>query len=77
MLTRGSKIEIHMNKKSINALKDKDRTVVILGSKGFFEGIDVPGDGLNCVMLDKLPNYILIIQYLEQLENIKTNSIEM
>ena len=57
MLTRGSKIEIHMNKKSINALKDKDRTVVILGSKGFFEGIDVPGDGLNCVMLDKLPNY--------------------
>jgi len=57
MLTRGSKIEVHMNKKAINALRDKDRQIIILGSKGFFEGIDVPGDGLSCVMLDKLPNY--------------------
>lgn len=57
ILTRGSKIEVHMNKKAISALKDKNRIVIILGSKGFFEGIDVPGDYLNCVMLDKLPNY--------------------
>ena len=28
----------------------------MLGSKGFFEGIDVPGDGLLAVILDKLPN---------------------
>lgn len=57
MLTRGSKIEVHMNKKFIKALNDKDRTVIMLGTKGFFEGIDVPGDSLSCVMLDKLPNY--------------------
>lgn len=57
MLTRGSKIEVHTNKKSINILNDKNRQVIILGTKGFFEGIDVPGDGLCCVMLDKLPNH--------------------
>ena len=57
MLTRGTKIEVHTNKKSIGALKDKNRQVIILGSQGFFEGIDVPGDALNCVMLDKFPNY--------------------
>ncbi|MGN0143576.1 MAG: helicase C-terminal domain-containing protein [Clostridium sp.] len=57
MLTRGSKIEIHKSKKSINILNDKDRQAIILGTKGFFEGIDVPGDGLSCVMLDKLPNH--------------------
>lgn len=57
MLTRGSKIEIHTSKKSINILNDKDRQAIILGTKGFFEGIDVPGDGLSCVMLDKLPNH--------------------
>ncbi|WP_294403707.1 helicase C-terminal domain-containing protein [uncultured Clostridium sp.] len=57
MLTRGSKIEVHTNKKAISILNDKNRQVVILGTKGFFEGIDVPGDGLSCVMLDKLPNH--------------------
>lgn len=57
MLTRGSKIEVHTNKKSINILNDKNRNAIILGTKVFFEGIDVPGDGLSCVMLDKLPNH--------------------
>ena len=57
MLTRGSKIEVHTNKKSINILNDKNRQAIILGTKGFFEGIDVPGDGLSCVMPDKLPNH--------------------
>lgn len=57
LLTRGTKIEIHINKKFVGALNDKNRQVVILGSKGFFEGIDVPGDALSCVMLDKIPNY--------------------
>src|SRR5471030_1676321 len=57
LLTRGTKIEVHCNKKSIGALNDKNRQVVILGSKVFFEGIDVPGDALSCVMLDKIPNY--------------------
>ena len=57
MLIRGSKIEVHTNKSSISTLNDKSRQVIILGTKGFFEGIDIPGDGLSCVMLDKLPNY--------------------
>ncbi|WP_297425493.1 helicase C-terminal domain-containing protein [Clostridium sp.] len=57
LLTRGSKIEVHVSKKSVVALNDKNRQVIILGSKGFFEGIDVPGDALSCVMLDKIPNY--------------------
>lgn len=52
----GTRMEIHTNKKAINYLKDSNRQVIILGSKGFFEGIDVPGDALSCVMLDKLPN---------------------
>ncbi|MCE5221381.1 MAG: DEAD/DEAH box helicase [Clostridium sp.] len=57
LLAKGTKIEVHTNKKSAGALNDKNRQVVILGSKGFFEGIDVPGDALSCVMLDKVPNY--------------------
>lgn len=55
-LTRGTRLEVHIDKKSIKLLSDKNRQVIILGSKGFFEGIDVPGDGLTCVMIDKLPN---------------------
>jgi Rad3-related DNA helicases len=57
LLTRGTKIEVHTSKKLVSALNDKNRQVIILGSKGFFEGIDVPGDALSCVMLDKIPNY--------------------
>lgn len=57
LLIRGTKIEVHTNKKSVSALNDKNRQVIILGTKGFFEGIDVPGDALSCVMLDKIPNY--------------------
>ena len=49
-------IEIYMNKKYIKLLKDLNRKCVVLGSKGCFEGVDVPGDGLTCVTLDKIPN---------------------
>jgi ATP-dependent DNA helicase DinG len=28
---------------------------VLLGSQSFWEGIDVPGDALQCVLIDKLP----------------------
>lgn len=49
-------IEIYMNKKYIRLLKDFNKKCVILGSKGCFEGVDVPGDGLTCVTLDKIPN---------------------
>ena len=52
----GTELEIYNNKKAIQYLKDKNRQVVILGSKGFFEGIDIPGDSLNCVIIDKIPN---------------------
>ena len=28
---------------------------VLVGSQSFWEGIDVPGDALQCVVIDKLP----------------------
>ena len=31
------------------------RGAVLLGSQSFWEGIDMPGDALQCVMIDKLP----------------------
>jgi ATP-dependent DNA helicase DinG len=32
-----------------------DRRSVLVGSQSFWEGIDVPGDALQCVIIDKLP----------------------
>ena len=49
-------IEIYTNKKGIKSLKNVENKSVVLGSKGCFEGVDVPGDGLVCVTLDKMPN---------------------
>jgi ATP-dependent DNA helicase DinG len=31
------------------------RDCVLVGSQSFWEGIDVPGDALQCVLIDKLP----------------------
>jgi ATP-dependent DNA helicase DinG len=31
------------------------RGAVLIGSQSFWEGIDVPGDALQCVVIDKLP----------------------
>ena len=31
------------------------RAAVLVGSQTFWEGIDVPGDALQCVLIDKLP----------------------
>ncbi|MEO7853132.1 MAG: helicase C-terminal domain-containing protein, partial [Rubrivivax sp.] len=31
------------------------RGCILLGSQSFWEGIDVPGDALQCVIIDKLP----------------------
>lgn len=56
-LTKGTTIELHTNKKALKYLKDKNRQIIMLGTKGFFEGIDLPGDALNCVIIDKLPNH--------------------
>ena len=48
--------EIYLDKRGIKYLKDLNKKCVVLGSKGCFEGVDVPGDGLICVTLDKIPN---------------------
>ncbi|SFC21089.1 helicase C-terminal domain-containing protein [Clostridium uliginosum] len=69
LLTRGSKIEVHTNRKAIPILNDKNRIVIILGGKGFFEGIDVAGEGLTCVMLDKLPNHSIEYPILKAVTN--------
>lgn len=52
----GLNLEIYANKKGVRHLNDLNRKCVVLGSKGCFEGVDIPGDGLVCVTLDKLPN---------------------
>ncbi len=49
-------IELYMNKRGIKYLKNTENKRVVLGSKGCFEGVDIPGDGLVCVTLDKIPN---------------------
>ena len=49
-------IEIYNDKKGIKELKDINKRCVVLGSKGCFEGVDVPGDSLICATLDKIPN---------------------
>ncbi len=33
----------------------EDPRAVLVGSASFWEGIDVPGDSLQCVLIDKLP----------------------
>lgn len=73
-LVKGTQIEIHTNKKSIAYLKDKNKQVIILGTKGFFEGIDIPGDALTCVMIDKIPNKSLEDPLLKAITTYKNNS---
>ena len=55
-ILNGKNIDIYKNKKGIRNLKNMNQNCVVLGSKGCFEGVDVPGDGLVCVTLDKIPN---------------------
>lgn len=49
-------IGIVESKKDIEKLKSREGRYILLGSKGFFEGIDIPGDTMANVVLDKLPN---------------------
>lgn len=49
-------ISIVESKKDIEKLKSREGRYILLGSKGFFEGIDIPGDTMATVVLDKLPN---------------------
>lgn len=44
------------SKRDIEKLKARDHRYVFIGSKGFFEGVDIPGDAMNTVILDKMPN---------------------
>ncbi|MGL4655229.1 MAG: helicase C-terminal domain-containing protein [Sarcina sp.] len=48
-------IKIYQGKRDIEKLQDTSQRAVLLGSKGFFEGIDIPGDSLSGVLMDKLP----------------------
>lgn len=43
-------------KKDIEKLRSRDERYILLGSKGYFEGIDIPGDSMTTVILDKVPN---------------------
>lgn len=43
-------------KKDIEKLKSRDERYILVGSKGYFEGTDIPGDAMNTVILDKVPN---------------------
>lgn len=49
-------IRVVEGKKNIQKLKARDERYIFLGSKGFFEGVDIPGDTVTTVVLDKLPN---------------------
>ncbi|WP_373599393.1 helicase C-terminal domain-containing protein [Paraclostridium bifermentans] len=49
-------IELYKNKSSVNHLRDLSKKCVVLASKSCFEGVDIQGEGLTCVILDKLPN---------------------
>ncbi len=49
-------IELYKDKHAVNNLRDLTKKCVVLASKSCFEGVDIPGEGLTCVILDKLPN---------------------
>ena len=44
----------HPKRTLLQRFLDKPRSVLV-GSASFWEGIDVPGDALQCVIIDKLP----------------------
>lgn len=49
-------IRILTRKGDLQKLKNRDKKYFFLGSRGFFEGVDIPGDAMNTVILDKVPN---------------------
>lgn len=48
--------DIFDNKKQCNKLRDPLTKAVVFGSRGLFEGVDIPGDGLFTVVMEKIPN---------------------
>ncbi|MDT8716945.1 DEAD/DEAH box helicase [Clostridium sp. 19966] len=49
-------IRLVQGKKDVEKLKSRKDRYILLGSKGYFEGIDIPGDAMTTVILDKVPN---------------------
>ena len=49
-------IRLLTRKKDIDKLKKREERYIFLGSRGFFEGVDIPGDAMNTIILDKVPN---------------------
>ena len=49
-------IELYKGKNNVSNLRVLSKNCVVLASKSCFEGVDIPGEGLTCVILDKLPN---------------------
>ncbi|MCT8975080.1 exonuclease domain-containing protein [Clostridium sp. CX1] len=49
-------VSVVEGKKDIEKLRSREERYILLGSKGYFEGIDIPGDSMSTVILDKVPN---------------------
>ncbi|MHC1683818.1 MAG: exonuclease domain-containing protein [Clostridiaceae bacterium] len=49
-------IRVVEGKRDVEKLKSREARYILLGSKGYFEGVDVPGDAMSTVILDKVPN---------------------
>lgn len=49
-------IRILTRKSDVEKLKKRDKRYFFMGSRGFFEGVDIPGDAMNTIILDKIPN---------------------
>jgi ATP-dependent DNA helicase DinG len=41
--------------RSLAARQERDAGTVLLGTKSFWQGVDIPGRGVGCVFIDKLP----------------------
>jgi ATP-dependent DNA helicase DinG len=41
--------------RSLAARQERDAGTVLLGTKSFWQGVDIPGRGVACVFIDKLP----------------------
>lgn len=41
--------------RSLAARQERDSGTVLLGTKSFWQGVDIPGRGVGCVFIDKLP----------------------
>ncbi|MFZ5469791.1 MAG: helicase C-terminal domain-containing protein [Myxococcota bacterium] len=47
--------QFHGNARSLAQRQEQDFGSVLLGTKSFWQGVDIPGPGVTCVFIDKLP----------------------